>query len=202
MISASDKERVSAAIREAEARTAGEIFCVIAKRSGDYRLIPVAWAAAAALFVPLPLLYVLQWAAGTAYLAQLIVFAATALALSHPVLLFHIVPKRTKHEHAHALAVSQFLAQGLHRTAQRTGVLIFASEAERYAEVIADAGINAKVEQAVWDGAVADLVAAIKHGRAGDGFVAAIGRCGAVLAQHFPPGSLNPEELPDKLVEI
>jgi len=32
--------------------------------------------------------------------------------------------------------------------------------------------------------------------------VAAIERCGTVLAAHFPPGSLDREELPDKLVEI
>jgi putative membrane protein len=47
-------------------------------------------------------------------------------------------------------------------------------------------------------------VSAIKAGRPGDGFVAAIEQCGAVLAQHFPvePGSVNPDELPDRLVEI
>jgi hypothetical protein len=38
----------------------------------------------------------------------------------------------------------------------------------------------------VWDQAVASLIAAIKDGRAGDGFVAAIEQCGAVLADHFP----------------
>ena len=54
----------------------------------------------------------------------------------------------------------------------------------------------------VWDKAVAALIAGIKDGRPADGFVAAIEQCGAVLAQHFPPGALNRDELPDKLVEI
>jgi putative membrane protein len=45
-------------------------------------------------------------------------------------------------------------------------------------------------------------VAAVKEGRPGDGFVAAIERCGAVLAEHFPPGALKRDELPDKLLEI
>jgi len=96
----------------------------------------------------------------------------------------------------------QFLAQGLHRTENRTGVLIFASAAERYAEIVADAVINAKVTPEVWDNAVAALTSAIKAGRPGDGFVAAIEQCGAVLAQHFPPGAMNRNELADKLVEI
>ena len=71
-------------------------------------------------------------------------------------------------------------------------------------EIIADGGINAKVTQDVWDGAVASLISGIKDGRAGDGYVAAIEQCGAVLAAHFPsaPGSVNPDEIPDKLVEI
>lgn len=202
MIDATDKARVSAAIRKAEAATAGEIFCVIAQRSGDYRLIPLAWAAAVALFVPLPLIYLFHWSAGAIYLVQLMAFGAVALALSHPAILFRIVPRRTKHEHAHTVALTQFLAQGLHRTEHRTGVLIFASAAERYAEIIADAGINEKVSADVWDAAIADLTSAVKTGRPADGFVAAIERCGTVLAAHFPPGSLNREELPDKLVEI
>jgi putative membrane protein len=92
----------------------------------------------------------------------------------------------------------------MHKTQRRTGVLIFAAVAERYVEIVADAGINAKVPQQVWDAAVASLVSAIKVGRPGDGFVQAIEQCGAVLAQHFPvePGAINPDELPDRLVEI
>ena len=75
-------------------------------------------------------------------------------------------------------------------------MLIFAAVAERYVEIIADGGINAKVTQEVWDKAVASLIAAIKDGRPADGFVAAIEQCGAVLAEHFPvaPGTVNPDE--------
>jgi uncharacterized membrane protein len=54
MITQSEKTRVSDAIRDAESRTAGEIFCVIARHSSDYRLVPIAWAAAIALFAPFP----------------------------------------------------------------------------------------------------------------------------------------------------
>jgi hypothetical protein len=47
---------------------------------------------------------------------------------------------------------------GLDKTEHRTGVLIFASTAERYAEIVADAGINEKVTADVWDDAVNALV--------------------------------------------
>lgn len=202
MIAEADKTRITAAIREAESRTAGEIFCVIARHSSDYRLVPVSWAAMVALFAPLPLLYLTYWTAPVVYLLQIIVFLIAAMALSHPGIRFHIVPRRARHDRAHAEAMRQFFAQGIDKTEHRTGVLIFASAAERYVEVIADAGINDRVSTAVWDGAVSALVEAIKAGRVGDGFVAAIKQCGAVLAAHFPPGALKRDELPDKLLEI
>jgi putative membrane protein len=162
----------------------------------------VAWAAAAALAVPAPLIYLTLWPAAIIYLVQLVVFIVLAAALSHPAIRIHLVPRRAKHDRAHTVAMRQFFAQGLHNTERRTGVLIFAAVAERYAEIVADAGINAKVPPHVWDQAVAALIAGIKDGRPGDGFVAAIEQCGAVLAEHFPPGALNRDELPNKLVEI
>jgi putative membrane protein len=202
MISQADRERIADAIRAAEAKTSGEIFCVIARHASDYRLVPLAWAAAVALVVPAPLIYLTLWPASVIYVVQLIVFIAAALGLSLPEIRFHIVPRRTQHERAHLQAMQQFFAHGLHHTQNRTGVLIFASVAERYAEIVADAGINEKVTPHVWDQAVAALIAGIKQGRATGGFVAAIEQCGAVLAEHFPPGALNRDELPDKLVEI
>jgi putative membrane protein len=202
MITESDKSRISAAIQHAEAHTAGEIFCVIARHSGDYRLVPLAWAASIALFAPLPLIYLTNCSAEIVYLLQLAVFLVSTVVLSHPKLRFHIVPRRVRLHRSHAEAMRQFFAQGLDKTEHRTGVLIFASVGERYAEIVADAGINGKVAPDVWDDAINALVTAIKAGRSADGFLAAIERCGAVLAAHFPPGALKRDELPDKLLEI
>ena len=165
MISDADRARIADAIRTAEAKTSGEIFCVLARNAGTYRLMPVAWAAALALIVPLPLIWLSEWAAPTIYAVQLIAFTLAAVGLSRPALRLRIVPRRTRRERAHAAAMRQFLAQGLQNTAGRTGVLIFAAQAERYVEIIADGGINAKVTQEVWDDAVAALIAAIKDGR-------------------------------------
>jgi putative membrane protein len=202
LISPADKERVAQAIRAAEEKTAGEIFCVIARHSSDYRLVPLAWAAALALVLPAPLIYFTLWPAWAIYLAQILTFVLTAIGLSWPPIRFHLVPRRAGHDRAHTQAMRQFLGQGLHQTENRTGVLIFASVAERYAEIVADAGINAKVTPDVWDSAVAALVSGIRSARPADGFIAAIEQCGAVLAQHFPPGTLKRNELPNRLVEI
>jgi putative membrane protein len=196
----SDIERVVAAIRAAEMRTAGEIFCVVTHASSSYLLVPVAWAALIALLVPLPLIYLTGLPAGTIYMLQLAVFIVAMLVLSIPAIRFRIVPKAAMHRRAHAEAMRQFLAQGLHLTENRTGVLIFASIAEHYAEIVADRGINDKVTPDVWQHAVAAMIEAIRDGRPGDGFVAAVEQCGDVLARHFPPGAINRDELPNKLV--
>lgn len=202
MITESDKARISAAILKAESRTAGEISCVIAQHSSDYRLVPIAWSAWLALFAPLPMIYLTNWSAAVIYLLQLLVFLIAALILSHPNLRFRIVPRRAKHDRAHAEAMRQFFVQGLDKTEHRTGVLIFVSKAERYAEIVADAGINEKVTADVWDDAVNALVSSIKADRAAEGLLAAIEQCGVVLAAHFPPGTLKRDELPNKLLEI
>ena len=39
--------------------------------------------------------------------------------------------------------MKQFLSRNIHVTTARTGVLLFVSLAERYAEIVADSGINA-----------------------------------------------------------
>jgi putative membrane protein len=150
----------------------------------------------------LPFLYLTTWSAPVVYLWQIIAFLVTMFVLSQPGIRFRVVPRRARHDRAHAEAMRQFHAQGIAKTQNRTGVLIFASAAERYVEIIADAGINDKVSSDVWDSAVQALIAAVKNGRAADGFVAAIEQCGAVLAKHFPPGALKRDELPDKLLEI
>ena len=166
--------------------------------------MPLAWAAVFALVVPAWLVSFTDASALMIYMVQLAAFVLALIVLSRPGVRFRIIPRLLKHDRAHATAMRQFWAQGLHKTDRRTGVLIFASVAERYAEIVADAGINAKVSPHVWDKAMAELIGAIKAGRPADGFVSAIEQCGAVLAEHFPlpSGTRNPDHLPDKLVEF
>src|SRR5262249_25521931 len=111
MISDVDKRRLAEAIRAAEEKTAGEIFCVIAHACGNYRLVPIAWAALVALAVPLPLIFLTARPAGIIYLLQLAAFIVAALVLSLPMIRFRIVPERRLWGRVHAEAMHQFLAQ-------------------------------------------------------------------------------------------
>jgi putative membrane protein len=195
-----DEKRIADAIRAAEQKTSGEIFCVMAVASSNYRFVPIARAALVALAVPLPLFYFTPLWAEQIYFVQLATFLACAVLFSLPGLRFALVPRWIKRDRAGVEAKRQFAAHGLHLTQQRTGVLIFASIAERYVEIIADSGINDKVSPEVWDRAVKGMIAKIKQGQAVEGFLEAIRICGEVLAKHFPPGAINKNELPNKLV--
>jgi putative membrane protein len=195
-----DEKRIAEAIRAAEQKTSGEIFCVMAVASSNYRFVPIARAALVALAVPLPLFYFTPLWAEQIYFVQLATFLACAILFSLPGLRFALVPRWIKRDRANVEAKRQFAAHGLHLTQLRTGVLIFASIAERYVEIIADSGINDKVSPEVWDKAVKAMIAKIKQGQAVEGFLEAIRICGEVLAKHFPPGAINKNELPNKLV--
>lgn len=200
ILSDAERARVRDAVAAAEMRTTGEIFVVVTGKSDDYRFIPLLWATLAALIVPLPLIFLTALGAAAIFAVQLAAFIVLALVLSWPTLRPLAVPGRVKHGRAHALAVQQFLAHGLQMTEARTGALIFVSLAERHAEVVADAGIAAKVDQAEWDAVIARLTGEIRAGRLDEGLAAAIGGVGAVLARHFParPGDRN--ELPNEVV--
>ena len=110
MISQADNQRIAAAIRAAEVKTSGEIYCVMAHACDGYHLVPIAWAALLAFAVPWPLIHFTRWPAGIIYLVQLAAFIAVALLLSLPMIRFRIVPKRRLHGRAHVVAMQQFLA--------------------------------------------------------------------------------------------
>ncbi len=202
LMSEADRERIGKAIEAAERKTSGEIVAVVAAESSTYLYAPVIWASLIALFVPWPLIYFTWMSVQMIYFIQLAVFLILLAALLPRPVRYWLVPGYVKRAHAHRRAVEQFLAQNLHTTAGRTGVLIFVSVAERYAEILADTGIDARVPKGTWQAIVDDLTAAFAQNRPGDGFVAAIEAVGAHLAAHFPPGSADPNELPDHLIVL
>jgi putative membrane protein len=136
------------------------------------------------------------------FLIQLLVFfALLALAWPYKVRLA-LVPKSIANANTKRRAAEQFLAQNLHTTTGRTGVLIFVSVAEHRVEIIADSAINACVPQGTWQKIVDDFTQEIGTGRQADGFVHAIEKIGRHLSEHFPPGSIDPNELPDHLIVL
>ena len=202
-LSDGDRVRLSAAIRAAEARTTGEIVCVLAQSSSVGRTaLPVALAAVLALAVPWLLMVLTALSLQLILSIQVAAFLAGVAVAGLPRVQAALMPRPMRRALAHRAAMEQFVIRGIARTRQRTGILVFVSLAERYARIIADDGIAARVPKAEWQGAVDALIAHTREGRVADGFIAAIESCGKVLATHFPSSGGGEDELPDRIYLI
>ncbi len=202
MISEAEKADVEAAIGEAEKHTSGEIVAVVARASGRYSYVPYLWGALAALTVPWPLIYWTWMPVQDIYLIQLGVFAVLAAALHYEPLRLMLVPRSVMRARAHRRAMAQFFAQNIYTAPGHTGVLLFVSVAERYAEIVTDAGIGAKVPASEWKDIVAGLTGEIGKGRAGKGLAQAVLRVGEHLSAHFPAPADKANALPNHLVML
>jgi putative membrane protein len=201
-ISAQDRERISKAIRAAEARTSGEIVCVLAQISSDATALPIFLAAAVALALPWVLVTFTAMTVYRILSLQIILFMALTIILCLPRIRVALTPRRARRAVAHRAAMAQFTARGIARKKERSGILIFVSLAERYARIIADEGIATRVPQSRWQAAVDALVAHMRDGRIADGFVTAVELCGNELAEHFPRADASRDELPDRIYLI
>lgn len=227
MLSEAEHQRIAGAVAAAEARTTGEIVCVMAREVSNYREVPLVWAAAVALAAPLialllgadpswPTFWRHDWtaahvaAAGAALtpvlealiVTQVMLFALTAGLVSIPPVRRALTPGPLKRRRVHRAALQQFLATGLHLEAGRTGVVIFAARQDRRVEILADDAIHKAVGDVVWDAAVAAVQAGMKKGDPAAGFVRAIELCGDALAQHFPSTGPKDNLISDRLLEI
>lgn len=96
-------------------------------------------------------------------------------------------------------AVSTFHKYGLTNTKDKTGVLIFLSIKERKIQILADTGINAKVEQTVWDSMVSHLASNIHEGKTCQAIIDVVKKTGEILTQHFPIQDGDKNELPNEV---
>ncbi len=198
-----EKQKIAEAIEAAERKSTGELVTVIARAADSYLYIPLLWPALIALVLPGVLLMIVPDLAATeVYVAQVALFVLLELILLVPAARIAVIPKSVKHRHASRLAHEQFVEQGLHLTRGRTGVLIFVSVAERYVEIVADSGINAKVPPGSWDKMVTDFVAQVRARHVADGFLAVVKSTGDLLAEHFPRPDEYVDELPNHMIEI
>jgi putative membrane protein len=213
---------VSEAVTAAEAHTSGEIVTVLADRSDGYTDVALLWAIGAAftamsVFAAFPEPFLDAWDAvfggwghewTTGELASMVIalglikFLAVMLAQQWQPLKFVLIPGPTKTIRVHNQAVRQFKVGADRRTTGRTGVLIYLSMREHRAEIVADDSIAAKVPAEVWGEAMGDMLSHIRKGHVAEGLAAGIRDVGFVLAEHFPRGEDDINELPDRLIEV
>ena len=164
--------------------------------------LPVLIAAVVALILPWLLVDFTALTVHRILLWQVIAFLALLAILCLPRVRVALMPRKASRAIAHRVAMEQFASRGIARKKDRSGILIFVSLAERYARIIADEGIAARVPQSEWQAAIDALVAHMRDGRIADGFITAIEVCGNELAKHFPRSVPTNDVLPDRIYLI
>ena len=204
----SEREKIDAAVREAERVTSGEIVPYVVGQSDHYETAEwragfLAWFVA---FIAMALLpgFRGEWTRfDPVAIAPLTLLAGgagmLAVRLSSPLKRMfagsHLIARRVEQRAAEA-----FISEEVFATPKRTGILIFLSLLERRVLVMGDAGINSKVAADDWHGIIRLMVEAIGAGKPADGLVEGIRQCGTLLSRHGinrAPGERD--ELPDGL---
>lgn len=221
-LSDADHDRISAAVRAAEAETDGEIVTVIAPQSDSYHDVGLHYAVAGmlallALVAAFPGWFSDQavalfggwqhdlpaWRLLTLLLAaQILIFLLIRYTLAWMPLRLAMTPSATKTRRVRRQAVTLFRATAEERTRASTAILLYLSIAEHRAEIICDSAINQSVAPERWGDAMAALIHAVREGRTADGMTEAISMLGAILAEQRPKTGANPNELPDRLIEL
>lgn len=202
LVNEADRQKIAEAIRVAEARTSGEVVAVIAPESATYLSVPALVAALVALLVPWPFIHFTWFTVQWIYVMQLLVFLALLALLMPRPIRYRIVPKSIQRTRAHGRAIEQFLVHELDSSVGRSGVLVYVSVAERYAEIIADQGLHGKVSAGEWQAIVDEMTSLIGREKPGDAIAGAVTKVGAIMATHFPPTGNDVRRLPDHLIVL
>jgi putative membrane protein len=197
-----DHRAVHQALAEAERKTVGEILPVVVERSDPH---PGADWLAALSFVILgssALLAWMPWRNPLAVLGAQVVLGALGYGLARwlPDFKRLFVFENRATDVAEEQAFQEFYANGLHRTEAATGVLLFVSLLEHRVVILADEGIDAKVEPEFWADTDDAILDGIRAGSLRDGLVAGIRRAGDLLSEQFPWREGDQNEIPDRLI--
>jgi putative membrane protein len=200
-----DLERIEGALTQAEKKTAGEIVPMVVRQSSAVGHVPMMLLLIG--FIVILILELINFA----ILRHAVPLWATALI---PVMLFLFVRllyhrpsvqrfltlSEDRHQQVEERAVLEFLKNGLNRTQDSTGVLIYISMMERRAVVLGDRGIAEKLKPAVWNGIIDKLTHHMGRKELAEAICQAIEQVGDILSAHFPLQGTPRNELKNQLL--
>ena len=207
----SDEERskIEASVKDVEKNTSGELVPMVVSASYHYPMADVIGAVVFALPLSLLLTYLVGiefWIGGQNLWLFLGLFAVLFVAFHFlvkqwPGLKRIFISGREIDEEVEEAAFTAFYREGLHRTRDETGVLVFISVFEHRVWILADRGINARVTEGQWQEPVRMIVDGIKQHRQADAICEAISWIGDILSEHFPVRPDDSNELRNLIVE-
>ncbi|MDQ2646537.1 MAG: TPM domain-containing protein [Myxococcota bacterium] len=201
LVSESEAAEIEKAIARIEGKTSSELVVAVIEQSHDYAgpraLFAFGWTLAATLALHYFVEQLSSW-----WLIPLEVPIGLALyaLLGLPALRRLTVPRAFAEEAVQARAFSVFAERGLHRTRDRTGLLILLSELEHRVVILGDTGIHELVGDSGWQEHVARIVERVREGKAAQGILECLDALEPLLAQKAPRREDDENELEDRVI--
>jgi putative membrane protein len=193
-----DRELIRQAVADAEKGTSGEIATMVVEQSDRYLEAEVLGGVLVSALVALVLSVSLHYAAIWSHLpidmsiwsyvplVCVLYFPARLLFGRYPRLKQPFVNKKRLAVTVRERAVRAFYEKGLYRTRDENGILIFISLLERKVWILGDRGVDRRIPKESWQLLATEISTGIGAGHACSALCAVIGKCGRILAEHFP----------------
>ncbi len=204
-----EQDRVTQAVKEAELQTSGEIVPMIVSSSYEYpKAILIA-----ALFYSLPLTYALAHILSMYLWVDFLhihfffplfipfFFLCYWLVSTCRFLSRMFISREEMAIEVEEEATKSFFLERLYETKENNGILLFISVFEKKAWILADRGINERIEPVEWQRIVDGLTAKIRRGNNAEGICEAIRSIGAILKDKFPYRRDDTDELHNLIIK-
>lgn len=207
-LSDEDRQQIDAAVKAAEAQTAGEIVVMATTRSYHYSMATLT----GSLALSFPAAVALTPVVGEAFwmgpvhmwvfisLMAVLAIAFWGLLTMLPPMKRWFISRREMIEEVEEAATVAFFREGLYRTRDETGLLIYISLYERRVHVLADRGIHARMPDGFWQDRVDGIVEGIRGGKPAPAICEAVAEIGRRMAGALPVRDDDTDELKNVII--
>lgn len=204
-----EQQQITETVRTAEKKTSGEIVPMVVSKSGDYPQATIVCALSLSLPISIILAVIvgkMVWIGPDSMWLFLSFFAVTMgvtylLTQKNDTLRSYFIKQAHVETQVEKSALAAFYGQKLYKTAANNGILLYISVLEKKVWILADSGINEKIEQSTWDSVVKDLASGIQENNQCEAICAAVTRVGDILKEHFPYQKDDEDELHNLIIE-
>jgi putative membrane protein len=201
-LSETEQARIKEAVASAEKKTSGEIVPMIVSASHNYPLSNFTGGLALSLLTGLIVVLITRdqnlWIFLAVFMASFFIY--------HEIVK-HVLPLKKLfishydiNEEVEEAALKSFYQNGLYKTRDETGVLIFISVFEKKVYILADKGINSKIAPGTWKGIVDIITDGIRQKKQCDAICEAIKLIGDILNKEFPIKKDDTDELSNLII--
>lgn len=203
-----EQRAVTEAVMQTEKSTTGEVVPMIVSMSHDYPRAKLTASLLASVVITLALTYGLSslfWVAHDNLYFNLVFFLPIflfcyILSGKFPSIYRPFISHEEMVEEVEEEAITSFFRENLHDTKERNGTLLFISVYEKRAWILADHGVQQKVDNLVWLGIVEKLTSQISGRNRCDAICTAVLEIGTILKEHFPDSKNDRDELHNLII--